>query len=336
MRTPPLPSAESTRAIALSSVLTAFEQITSVFEGWQGQIEQVSGGRFEGQVRAVGGQCLRAVAADGTQRLRLRGRDASSQIAFYPMTARMSRCTWNQAHLAPGQILLVGVQGEIDVLTERRFSGGVLFCQPEAFAAYVRLLLNRDDLTVTPNTSVCTPSPESFANLERRQTQLLDRALKTQSFLETPDAYRLEQECLSALVGSVFPAVKQDPLPLVARFKLVDQVEEFLRSRLGGEIGILDLCRETGLSDRTIRLAVKEAYGVGPMTYYRYLRLNAVRSRLRSDPQVGIQSAAREFGFHHMGISRRTITACSASVPRKPTGTESAVPQGLRRWLPAR
>jgi len=74
-----------------------------------------------------------------------------------------------------------------------------------------------------------------------------------------------------------------------------------MRSRLREPVGAIELCREIGTSDRSLRLAFRERYGVGPMVYYKYLRLNAVRSRIRSAPTVLIMEAAREFGFHHLG-----------------------------------
>jgi AraC family ethanolamine operon transcriptional activator len=82
---------------------------------------------------------------------------------------------------------------------------------------------------------------------------------------------------------------------------LVRRAEEFMRSRLGHRFGAIDLCRELGVSDRTLRLAFRERYGLGPMAYYKALRLNAVRSRLKAGAVVAVAAAAREFGFHHLG-----------------------------------
>lgn len=74
-----------------------------------------------------------------------------------------------------------------------------------------------------------------------------------------------------------------------------------MRSRLGDPLSAVDLCHELDVSDRTLRLAFLERYGVGPVTFFRFLRLNAVRSRLRANQEIAIADAAREFGFHHLG-----------------------------------
>lgn len=74
-----------------------------------------------------------------------------------------------------------------------------------------------------------------------------------------------------------------------------------MRSRLGDRVGVIDLCRELGVSDRTLRLAFRGRYGLGPMNYFKCLRLNAVRSRLKANPLVPIAELARGCGFHHLG-----------------------------------
>jgi AraC family ethanolamine operon transcriptional activator len=132
--------------------------------------------------------------------------------------------------------------------------------------------------------------------------RLLKSGLADPSLLGTPEGRRLEQECVRSLVAALIPqSVSKLSLSHPARSQLVRRGEEFLRSRLGDPVGMIDLCREIGASDRTVRLAFRERYGLGPVTYFRYLRLNAVRSRLKSDPLVAISDAAREYGFHHFG-----------------------------------
>lgn len=74
-----------------------------------------------------------------------------------------------------------------------------------------------------------------------------------------------------------------------------------MRTQLGGGLGAIDLCRELGVSDRTLRLAFRERYGLGPMAYYKCLRLNAVRTAMRATPLVPIADVARGYGFHHLG-----------------------------------
>lgn len=74
-----------------------------------------------------------------------------------------------------------------------------------------------------------------------------------------------------------------------------------MRTRLADPVGTIDLCRELAVNDRTLRLAFRERYGMGPMVYYKCLRLNAVRSLLKTDSVISVHEAAKLFGFRHMG-----------------------------------
>ena len=52
--------------------------------------------------------------------------------------------------------------------------------------------------------------------------------------------------------------------------------------------------------DTAHQFGLCERYGLGPMAYFKALRLNAVRVALKVTP-AAVSEAAREFGFHHLG-----------------------------------
>lgn len=282
--------------------LTEFEQMGAVFAGWQGQIEQTSSGQFTGSIQVVAGGLIRAVAAEGNQRLRVRGRDGSGMLAIYPMCDRMARCAWNRGFVDPGQIYLGGAEDEIDIGSERQFSGRVAFLDPQILDAAARSLLQLDDVSAFRHSTIRSPPPEVFSLIDRQLNRLLGIGLANPSLIGTPEGHLLEQECLRALVTALFPSGESDAERSVrVRSKLLDRAEEYLRSRIRDPVGMIELCQETGANDRTLRLAFHERYGIGPITYFRFLRLNAVRAKLRTDPRLTIAQAAAEFGFHHLG-----------------------------------
>ena len=90
-------------------------------------------------------------------------------------------------------------------------------------------------------------------------------------------------------------------------------------AHLGDPVGAIDLCRELGVSDRTLRSEFCEQYGLGPLAYYKMLCLNAVRYRLRENSVVAIAAATQEFGFHHLGnfAARRRLFGGLPSEPAR-------------------
>jgi AraC family ethanolamine operon transcriptional activator len=282
--------------------LTDFEQASSLFSNWQGTFEQLTRGRFEGTLRVIRGRVVRAVAIEGNQCLLLRGRDSAHLFSVYPVTVGNAASVWQGRRLTPGQLVVHGTGAETDHCSGRKTEDLGLSLRPEALEEAARWLLN-SDVTALPHTwAVFAPHPAVFADLNRELTRLLTAGITDPSLLGTPEGHGFEQECVRTLVAALFATSAPRPdVALPGRSRLVRHAEEFMRARLCDPVGAIDLCRELGTSDRTLRLAFRERYGLGPMAYYKCLRLNAVRSRLRANSLVAIADAAREFGFHHLG-----------------------------------
>ena len=282
--------------------ITDFEQFGAVFSGWRGRIEQISSGTFLGDLRIVHATSIRIVQASGNQRLRVVGRDASNALAIYPLNASLAAGSWSGRQHSPGQIVVDGADEGIDLCSGRTFSGSAVFVSPTVLAESIHWLSGADHDPMAPKPAVHSPAAPVFAEMQRQLARLLEWSADGESALGTPEGHRLEQECLRALVAAIVSdANTADELPRQARQNLAIRAEEIMRARLGDHLGMIDLCRQTGANDRTLRLAFRERYGMGPMTYFRFLRLNAVRSRLRSNRHGSVADAARQFGFHHLG-----------------------------------
>jgi AraC family transcriptional regulator, ethanolamine operon transcriptional activator len=63
------------------------------------------------------------------------------------------------------------------------------------------------------------------------------------------------------------------------------------------------LCQATHMSERSIELLFKDAYGISPRTWSQLARLNAARlDLLRNDLQtVSVTTVATRWGFYHFG-----------------------------------
>lgn len=286
---------------ARSVCLTDFDQLGSVFANWQGQVEQVSSGRFQGRTQVVVGSVVRLVAAEGNQRVRLHGRDASGLLGIYPLIDGMTTAAWMGSVCHGGQIVVGGSEDKTDICSGRTFAGRVAFIHPEVLEQAARSMLNLDEVTLLRDSAIHSPSPAGFAEVNRLLARLLSAALNDPLLLGTPEGCRLEQGCLRALVAALLPPAPQAHVSPPRRAQLLSRAEAYLREHLGDSVGAIDLCREIGASDRTLRLVFHERYGVGPLTYFRFLRLNAAHARLRSDPHLTVADAAREIGFRHLG-----------------------------------
>jgi AraC family transcriptional regulator, ethanolamine operon transcriptional activator len=282
--------------------LTDFEQLGPIFSNWQGRFEQLTAGPFRGTLQVLDTGCVRVTAIEGNQRVLLRGRDAAGQFSVHPVIAENASGVWQGCRLTPGQLVVLGADSEVHHCSARQTRALRISFKPKVWETAVQSLLNMEEPLQWLTWAVATPQTKSFAELQRRLHQLLNIGLADPTILGTLECTRIEQECIRSVVAALVPGPVSDlRLSLPRRSRVLRNAEEFMRARLVDPVGAIDLCRELGVSDRTLRLAFQERYGLGPMGYYKFLRLNAVRTRLKSNPHTAIADAAREFGFHHLG-----------------------------------
>lgn len=85
----------------------------------------------------------------------------------------------------------------------------------------------------------------------------------------------------------------------------VNLAREFIGASLqaGQMPSIVDICRHTGLSARTLQYAFTEILQMTPVAYLRILRLNKVRSTLHAadTSATSVTQAAMNWGFLHLG-----------------------------------
>jgi AraC family ethanolamine operon transcriptional activator len=194
-----------------------------------------------------------------------------------------------------------GTSAETDHRSARQTHALGLSLPQETLEEVGRVLLASETPFWQHTWATLVPPPELFETLHRRLMQLLSMEGTVAWFPAPSETHRVEQECLRVLVAALAPAATAQPrLRLPVRSQIVRRAEEFMRERLSIPLSAIDVCRELGVSDRTLRLAFSERYGLGPMAYCKRLRLNAVRSRLQGEPAT-VAQVAREYGFHHLG-----------------------------------
>jgi AraC-like DNA-binding protein len=134
--------------------------------------------------------------------------------------------------------------------------------------------------------------------------QLMIEALKSRDLhLEQWFGRTLEQEvptlvlaALASPLGS--PSVWPDRL----RDRALRRAEAYIEAHGQEPLTIQDLCQASGASERTLRYAFLERFGVSPNAYLKAHRLNAVRRDLReADPATSsVSDLGARWGFWHM------------------------------------
>lgn len=83
------------------------------------------------------------------------------------------------------------------------------------------------------------------------------------------------------------------------RWKIVQQAQECMDGMLEHAPSIESLCRELGVSRRTLQYCFQDMVGMNPVAFLRAQRLNGVRRMLKQSASV--TEAATAWGFWHFG-----------------------------------
>jgi transcriptional regulator GlxA family with amidase domain len=111
-----------------------------------------------------------------------------------------------------------------------------------------------------------------------------------------------------------------------AHSDIVTRAETFVREHLSDAVGIGELCRVTGVSERTLRNAFYRTRGCSPKRVLLRLRLEKVREALISGAATTtVTSVATAFGFYDLGRFAGRYKAVFGEYPSDTLRTRAAL-----------
>jgi len=101
------------------------------------------------------------------------------------------------------------------------------------------------------------------------------------------------------------------------RMHVLEKCHAFEATSRHQPLRIETLCEATGIKRRTLQHYFTEAYGMGPMDYFRTRRLNEIRTELMyaSGNHTRVSDVAGRWGFTHMGRFSQAYTRLFAENP---------------------
>jgi AraC family ethanolamine operon transcriptional activator len=124
-------------------------------------------------------------------------------------------------------------------------------------------------------------------------------------FVQPRTRQAVEQECVRCVVEVIAQSSGGDRSECwsSSRERLVRRADDHMRACLGECLSLLDLCRELGVSERTLHYAFQAVRGLSPMAYFKAGRLNAVRQELKAATAgtATVREIAQRWSFWHTG-----------------------------------
>jgi AraC family ethanolamine operon transcriptional activator len=267
------------------------------YQGYEQQYQQLSRGPFEGRLRSFN------FGAELVINLEMANREIAASAATPAgrygacfLAESSPHCALNASEFSQEHVVLSPER----ITVEGRMAQGVsIYCMDVAAE-----LLPDNGRNMKARGVVQTP-----AGTERLR-ELVRSGLRTFSALQTPEDYPAAVVGFKSAVADLVwqlatlapgEAVESRRYSSARAVRIFRYVREYIDHHLGDGISIATLCKDAGLSRRSLESVFRSMVGVGPGTYIRALQLNEVRRDLLAarEQDISIGVIAARHGIWH-------------------------------------
>lgn len=159
-------------------------------------------------------------------------------------------------------------------------------------------------LTLLNDHAAVTPDPSAMAKLLRLHEAAGHLAEDAPAVLAHPEAARgIEQALIEAMFACIGGEVHYDRAALRRHASVMRKFHRVIERSADQPVYIPDLCREIGVSERTLRASCEEHLGIGPKHYLLLRRMNMVRRALQeaASGDATVTDIATRYGFWQFG-----------------------------------
>jgi AraC-like DNA-binding protein len=143
------------------------------------------------------------------------------------------------------------------------------------------------------------------------------------------------EDSLEALVAACLDLARRASRTIVlpARHScVVRQAEEFFRHHLSDGVSMARLSVETGVSERSLRIAFNDVYATSPKRYLMLWQLHQVRRALQSgSATTTVTGVATEHGFFELGRFAAAYRSLFGERPSETLNARAFTPSGSSR-----
>lgn len=283
-----------------------FDQIRSAFAKWDQRYDQLDQGRFEGRFSFAFLGDVQLIRISANRVIRSTGACPRDCLVFTPVTPQIAASTWRGRTLKPGMVNVLASSMEMDHRTCLEYAQASLIVPLARLEQVSLAVLGIGCDRLLPRGKELTIGDSNTDRLTNRLSDSIQRWVQPGLSGQTNLVSQVSlDQILVDLVAMLGESRIEDPLHTTSsqRAAVVRKIEEFVRENPGQSLGILDLCKLSGVSKRTLHYAFLEVTGCSPHDFIKAIKLNAARRDLKNLPPTKgqIDSVARSYGFHRSG-----------------------------------
>jgi len=221
-------------------------------------------------------------------------------------------------------VMLVAEPGsEVQFVTNDGYESIAFLLPPEDLRAHLAARQREADLRLPRGVETLQAKGEKVRALYRWGKRLVDTAARRPELFNEREDEReaahveLIENLLATLSDASSFETDRGDRTRQAQSRLVRIAEEYAMSKAGDRLFVTDLCRATGVSERTLEYAFRETMGLTPMSYLIRLRLHRVRQSLLAGNRrtTTVTREALRWGFWHFGEFSRAYKDCFGELP---------------------
>ncbi len=202
------------------------------------------------------------------------------------------------------QALPVAIPGPVDATLGAGY-GQLMILIPLEHLRQTIPLDDSERLESAARSRVLHLSPQLIAAMSRWGNRYLDFVESSPASFDNPALVEVMFSELSDFLLQISANLPPPrPIPnLTTRERGLFRATEYLRNRLDTPVSIAQLCRVSGVSERTLQYAFRDEFGISPTEFMRRRRLHAVRQKLitASASDNTVYQTAFEYGFSELG-----------------------------------
>jgi len=293
------------KAFILNDRFTDFEEFAQTTRAWDLDFIQLDRGNFETKLIQIGADGVQLAQASFNRYIDQKGSPPPGLWTFAILTNESSPIIWRGRQVSKKSVMVYSPGSEIDAQSRPGFDvytlsypGSILDELAQMFEIpSFRKLIEATDL-ITAKASKLSKCREQTKHI---LSAIKENPLKLNSKAMLDEMrFSLSQQLISTLV---FSRPEYHKPSYRKRDRGLRRAKAYLSEHGEEPITVRDLCGVTEVSERTLRYAFLEQFGVSPKSYLLAMRLNGVRRQFsHADPSSAtIAGVANHWGFWHMG-----------------------------------
>ena len=287
----------------LKESFTDFDAMSYAVQDWDLDFRQLDTGPLHADLLQFGGTNSLIAHAQFSRQFDQRGAAPPNFWTFAIFTEKSPPLVWHNKEIDHNYIVIYRPGSEIDCVSRpgfevftSSFSENVLnqVAHSRGLPGIQELLKGGDHIVVSEKDLFVT---------RRLIREMIQNADNPELIRKEKVLLFFEEEILGEIVSILARSQPQKNVSLRARNRAINKIKDFLTAHPYEPVMVSQLCSIAEVSERTLRYAFLEHYGVSPKTYLKNFRLNGVRRELwESDPLVTrVNDIATIWGFWHMG-----------------------------------